>query len=196
MTAVIVEHRPQRVARARRGPWVVVVLLVAVALVAGFLGSRWFTGLRLLVEYPAGSAEVPARVDHTLYTDSGLALEVAYDASGVSTSPTSLPVAVASIVPRVRSNTSQADVQVMTCVRRAGHAGVGAVPDDASDSCSALLPFEPATIEIGSATIQIVLAITPHRSGTVRIAGLDVAYSDGPRSTTQHAGTDIRVTAS
>lgn len=195
MTAVIVEHRPQRVARARRGPWVVVVLLVAVALVAGFLGSRWFTGLRLLVEYPAGSAEVPARVDHTLYTDSGLALEVAYDASGVSTSPTSLPVAVASIVPRVRSNTSQADVQVLTCVRRAGHAGVGAV-EDVADGCSTLTPFQPATIEIGSATIQIVLAVTPHRSGTVHVAGLDVAYSDGPRSTTQHAGTDIRVTAS
>jgi hypothetical protein len=195
MTAVIATLPPAAAVRRRRWPWVVVVALTAAALVVGVLGFHWYTGLRLLVEYPAGAATVPVRVDHTLYSASGLALDVTYDGSGTSTSPTSLPVTVTSIVPRVRSNTSQADVQVMTCLRRDGHDGVGALEDDVSDNCSALTPFAPGTIEIGSPTVEIIVAVTPHRRGAIHIAGFDVAYSYGPRSATQRAGTDLRFTA-
>jgi len=50
------------------------------------------------------------------------------------------------------------------------------------------------TITLGFTTTQVLVAVTPHKPGTVHIAGIDVTYTQGLRQTTQRGGLDLTFT--
>jgi hypothetical protein len=183
MTATL-EDRPTEAKRARIWPWAVVA--VALLMVVGVLGARWYSGLSLLG--PFGSSEsVPAPLGHTLYADTGL--------SGASTTASSLSLHVTAITPHVDSNTSNATIHLMVCLRNRNPIAIGAQETGLSDSCSSVRPLvAPMTITLGFTTIQVLVAVTPYKPGTVHIEGIDVTYTQGLRHTTQQGGLDLTFT--
>lgn len=90
---------------------------------------------------------------------------------------------IACIKPVILRNTAAATVVVEECIRIAGTPGVGVVSSTHS-LCASTRQFRPGCIDVGTNVDQIIYAITPTRTGTLRIAGTAVTYSAG----TQHTG--------
>jgi len=195
MTVTVFDDRPVAGKRARMWPWAVAVA-VAVAVAAGIvalvgvLGARWYSGLSLLQPYPAQGVSDSVPVGHTLYTDAAL-----YAQPATPTRPASILLKVTAITPLVDSNTSNATLRVLVCKRNGTSGPIGTQPAGLFNSCSSVAPFTPPmTINLGFETAQVLVAVTPHRPGTIHIAGFDVTYSHTPRHTTQRTGAELTIT--
>lgn len=180
----------------RRWPWAIVVVGAGILLVGGVLGSRWYSGLSLLMPYSSFGVSGPVSVGHTVYADTGLYAQPTTGQGGVDTTPNSIPITISAITPHMDSNTSHATLQVLVCQRNRSTTGVGTQESGLSDSCSTVIPFSsPMTINLGFSATQVLVAVTPQRSGVVHIAGIDVTYAQGPRHATQRAGADLTFTS-
>lgn len=196
MTAVLIEAQPPEAKRVRRWPWAIVVVAAGILLAGGVLGSRWYSGLSLLMPYPAGAVSGPVTVGHTVYADTGLYAQPTTGEDGVDKTPDSIPITISAITPHVDSNTSQATLHVLVCHRNGSTTAVGTQESGLSFSCSTVIPFtSPMTIDLGFSATQVLVAVTPQRPGVVHIAGIDVTYAQGPRHTTQRAGADLTFTS-
>jgi hypothetical protein len=196
VTTVLIEAQPPEARRVRRWPWAIVVVAAGILLVGGVLGSRWYSGLSLLMPYSSFDVSGPVAVGHTVYADTGLYAQPTTGEDGIDTTPNSIPITISAITPHVGSNTSDATVRVLVCQRNGTNTGVGAQESDLSASCSAVTPFSsPMTIDLGFSATQVLVAVTPQRPGAVHIAGIDVTYAQGPRHAIQRAGADLTFTS-
>ena len=195
MTATLIDPHGVDGTRAPLRPRAVTLVVIAVLLTGSVLGARWYSGLSLLGSYPAERVSGPLALGHTVYADLALSARPTTDQDGTSTTPASIPVTITALAPRVVSNTSDATIRVLICRRNGGTLGVGTQEGGLSNSCSTVTDFAPPmTLTLGFMTAQVIVAVTPHRPGTVHIEGADVTYSQGLRHTTQHAGGDLTLT--
>lgn len=190
MTDVIQETTTPRATPGRRRRAVGAGFLV-VAVVACGAGWRWLHSPDPLADYPVGAATAPVGLGHSVYTDT--AVVAAVNAAGDG--PASIRVTIATDTPVVAENTSNAQVELLVCTRNGGTIGIGMQDGDLTASCSRVSPFRaPERLDLGFMTAQIILKVTPHQAGRVRITGFDVTYSQGLQRRTQHVGADITLT--
>jgi len=180
--------------RRRRKLWVVaLVVIVAVAVAVTVWFAHWRSSLHALIDYPNYGVGMPTAPGHSWYFGSELASTTA-----VSVNPRQLSIDITSVKPVVIENNADADVAVLRCVLR--HPGAGPVGERqvATDAiCASLTPFRSGRVTLGfeAGNDDIVVEVTPHKAGVVRINGVDVRYRSGLRHGSQHAGGQLRVTA-
>jgi hypothetical protein len=86
-------------------------------------------------------------------------------------------------------NTAHATVRVLECRVADPHTGSGtASPAVARRICATRRPFRPGPGDLGFSATEIVYAVTPARTGRIRVEGADVSYLAGDDSGSQHAG--------
>jgi hypothetical protein len=93
--------------------------------------------------------------------------------------------------PRVvKTNTSEATVTVLTCSHGATAISLsaGGTATDPHPSCGLVESFRPGTTSVGLPATGLLLAVTPHRAGTVEVDGAHLTYGVGIRSGSQHVG--------
>jgi hypothetical protein len=175
----------------------VLAISAAVVVVAAAATTTWFvhwrSSLHVLLGYPAYGSAQPLAVGQSLYFGNNLIAARAISHSDDA----GLSLHVSAVRPLVATNTSAADITVLRCPLAFGGAGPDGIDRRRADAvCTSLTPFDGGSVHIGSreGDDDIVLAVTPHRPGTVRIAGLEVSYSTGLRHGTQHVGVQARVT--
>ncbi|GAB3855031.1 hypothetical protein GCM10028801_10100 [Nocardioides maradonensis] len=103
----------------------------------------------------------------------------------------SMRVTLTSAAPRVVTNTADATIEVLVCVLRHGQTGggVGLQGERMTHRMCDLGPASGAELLPGGfPSRELVVAITPHRPGRVRIDGIDVRYDAGWRRGSQHIG--------
>ena len=150
----------------------------------GVLFARWVYGVHALLEGGNGLSG-PVPVEQTMYVG-----ENVVPASGGPTD--TLSVDLRSVTPRITTNTADADVTVLMCT-------VGLDPIGATTAtgpyCTSVSAFHPGNVVLGSrpGSTDIVVAVRPHRAGTVHVEGLDVNYHLGIRRGHAHTGTNIQV---
>jgi hypothetical protein len=147
---------------------VVVAVLVVLVLPGRLLAAEHADDDALVPYHPGGQATAHAVAGTTWHTDAGVDSEVGD------------PLQIQAVHPRVAQDTAAADVQVRIC----GPAGCRAVTDP---------PSGMVHLRLGRA--RLVVSVTPHRAGIVRIDGYDVTYLDGNHRGTEHAGVDLRLRA-
>ena len=115
------------------------------------------------------------------------------DRDGNDTSPLATRVTFTAMTPHLVKNTSDATVEMLVCQRNGSNTGIGdSYREGLADSCASVTPFtSPMTVNLGFMTAQVLVAVTPHQPGVVRISGFDVAYSQGIRRSAQHVGGDL-----
>jgi hypothetical protein len=160
------------------------VLAGVIVIVAGV---RYVFFDRALAGY-SGSASATGSVEQTTY-------------HGVPVRPIGNAVTtlnLRSVSPRIVANTADATVTVLVCTGQASAAPLaygGTHQGDAAQYCAELADFHPGTLRLGSSTTDpqtttgVLLAVTAHRAGVVRIEG-DVSYRQGIRYGHQHVGSD------
>jgi len=83
--------------------------------------------------------------------------------------------------PRIAADTAAAEVTIKVCTTGAG--------------CTAVTAAHGPRLRLsGTGASRVVVSVTPHRAGVVRIDGVDVTYLDAGRRGTEHAGSDLLVT--
>ena len=83
--------------------------------------------------------------------------------------------------PRIAADTAAAEVTIKVCTTGAG--------------CTAVTAAHGPGLRLsGTGASRVVVSVTPHRAGVVRIDGVDVTYLDAGRRGTEHAGSDLLVT--
>lgn len=166
----------------------VVVMLVGVALVAGGLLARsWQTGERLFYGggWRGAHVSLGASPGQTVYFGMGL--------EGRNGSEASRRVELRSVTPIVSENTSAAGVAVLMCTDAGGSATLGSTARDPRPYCATLTAFTPGTVTLGPRATGLLLAVTPHLPGVVRIEGVRISYRTGLRSGTQRVGVEAIV---
>lgn len=164
------------------------VLFVAVLL----MGAAWFAILdfndHAFRDY-RGSASAQTTAGSTLYVGMSIA-PTADNGQGAIT------VNLRTIQPRVAGNGADVTVRVLVC--SGSYAGAllnGGAARVAADLCTTLTPVQRGTTRLDSTT-SFVLAVTPHRAGTVHINGADLHYWRGIHFGHQHVGERLTITAS
>jgi hypothetical protein len=152
---------------AARAAFVVAVLVVLV-LPGRLLAAEHADDDALVPYHPGREATAQAVAGTTWHADAGVDSEVGD------------PLQILAVHPRVAQDTAAADVQVRIC----GPAGCRAVTDPPS-----------GTVHLRAGRARLVVSVTPHRPGIVRIDGYDVTYLDGSHRGTEHAGVDLRLRA-
>jgi hypothetical protein len=174
-------------ARPRR--WYVSALVAAllVALVGGGVGVHaWLVGERLFAG-PEATESGPLPLGHTEYDGIGPLIPAGKNPNAT------VHIDLRSVTPLVTENSSNATIAVMICVTREPGDLIsgGSALDDASQYCKSLTAFHPGPITLGSTATGLVLAVTPHRSGVVRIDGARIHYRDGLRSGREQIGAAV-----
>ena len=83
--------------------------------------------------------------------------------------------------PRIEVDSAAAEVTLKLCTTGAG--------------CTAVTAAHGPRLRLsGTGASRVVVSVTPHRAGVVRIDGVDVTYIDAGRRGTEHAGSDLLVT--
>ena len=83
--------------------------------------------------------------------------------------------------PRVAADSAAADISVLVCTTGAG--------------CTDVTDAEGPRVRLaGPGAAWLMISVTPHRAGQVRIDGVDVTYLDTGRRGTEHAGSALLVT--
>ena len=83
--------------------------------------------------------------------------------------------------PRVAVDSAAADIGVLVCTTDAG--------------CTDVTDAEGPLVRLaGAGAARLMIAVTAHHAGEVRIDGLDVTYRDAARRGTEHAGSAVLVT--
>jgi hypothetical protein len=168
-------------AQSRRSFWLktaISLLLAAAAVVAiaVYIHARdransYVSGVGGVLGYSAGRPGV------TTYADAGLALDG--DSSGHRI------VAVRSVTPVISVNQSHATVRVLVCVPKDSPVGL---VTSLGKWCREIRPFAAGPLDLGNYHAELVLAITPHRPGRLRVNGCRISYLDPPSAGTQHTG--------
>ncbi|MDQ1496027.1 MAG: hypothetical protein QOG69_2510 [Actinomycetota bacterium] len=178
---------PARRARPRRWQIGGLVIALFVALAAGGVGVHaWLVGEHLFTG-PEATEGGPLALGHTEYDGIGPLMPAGKNPNATQ------HIDLRSVTPLVTENTSNATIAVMTCVTRGpgGLIGGGSALDDASQYCKSLTAFHPGPITLGLTATGLVLAVTPHRSGVVRIDGARISYHDGLRTGRERIGTEV-----
>jgi hypothetical protein len=165
----------------RRVAAVVVVIVVGLA-GGGFAAYRWLTGEHLFLG-PGASESISVPAGHTIYVGLGPLL--------AHTSPiATVRVDLRGIHPRVTTNTSDATVTVLSCLHgtTALSLSAGGTATDPHSFCGSVEGFRPGTTSVGPPATGLLLAVTPHRAGTVEVDGAHLTYRAGIRSGSQHIG--------
>ena len=82
--------------------------------------------------------------------------------------------------PRIEVDSAAAEVTIKLCT------GAG---------CTAVTAAHGPRVRLsGIGASRVVVSVTPHRAGEVRIDGVDVTYLDAGRRGTEHAGSTLLVT--
>jgi len=176
-----IDDRPApRPGGVRRRALALTLAAVALVLVAAGGGWWWLTHPDRLV--PAGGAEssVPITLGHRLY-------------EGMFAQPESGTVHVDRVVPHVVTNTARADFRVLLCHSSIGHNTIGSVLDRTGRLCQHPRDPRGADLPTLASNTYLVLEVTPHRPGTVRVEGLRVTYHAGWRRGTEDSGTNLTV---
>jgi hypothetical protein len=147
---------------------VVVAVLVVLVLPGRLLAAEHADDDALVPYHDGGGATAHAVAGTTWHTDAGVDSEVGD------------PLQILAVHPRVAQDTAAADVQVRIC----GPGGCRAVTDPPG-----------GTVRLRPGRARLVVSVTPHRPGVVRIDGYDVTYLDGDHRGTEHAGVDLRLRA-
>jgi hypothetical protein len=173
--------------------WIAVILVVAL-LGAGIPTASWFahrrSHLHSLVDYPLWGAGQPIAVGTTMYFGANTWPADAQGEPGNAT----LLMHVSTVRPVILQNSSAAHITVLDCVRkRLGDDAPGVLVGDVHSHCATLALFASGSLRIGDriGDDDLIIAITPSRTGRVRIAGLRLSYSSGHRHGTQHVGAQI-----
>ena len=91
------------------------------------------------------------------------------------------PIRLVELRPRVELDSAAADVTIKLCTPGAG--------------CTAVTAAHGPRVRLsGIGASRVVVSVTPHRAGEVRIDGVDVTYLDAGRRGTEHAGSTLLVT--
>lgn len=173
---------PTAVGRGWKMP-AAIALVVAVVVAAAAYGGVWLFGPRAL--QGAGAAAVSASVapGHPVF--------VGDVASPVHEGTT---LDLRSIAPVVVRNTSRAVIRMVVCHLR-GATGIGtAGPATVRASCDSLQPFRPGDYRLAFRNgDEILMRVTPRRSGVVRVAKFAVTYRQGMRYGRQYTGVSATV---
>jgi hypothetical protein len=169
------------------GAMVVAIALVAVALIS-VSTVRWFGGLDVITPVGNGASATSEKPGTVLV---GTQI-VAYGPWDASFAYDLEPVDVRSITPVVTEISADADITLLRCT--------GGEPQGVTDAnilagCPGAAPFVPGTMLLGPLPPnEIVVVVTTHKQGVVRIDGFRVDYAVGVRSTTVDAGTRVTFT--
>jgi hypothetical protein len=200
MTSVDVPVRLiKRPMRERRWVWAVAVcvaVLLAACIPTAIWFAHWRSSLHSLVEYPTYGASTAERAGATVYFGSNAWPS---DAEGQPDGGAEVSVHVSAVRPVVRENTAAARIVVLKCVRSSpGDESLGGDVADVRAHCATLVPFASGSVKFGerAGDDDIVLEVTPTRSGKVQIAGIEVRYSSGLRHGVQHIGARISIPTS
>lgn len=100
-------------------------------------------------------------------------------------------VRVTAAEPLVLENTADADITVHVCHERG--IGIGSVTGSLRGYCKTILNLaaEPTLTLAPQAREQLILTITPRRSGQVRVSGMNLTYRHGLRYGTQSVGEHV-----
>lgn len=167
--------------------WVRVLFVAAL-----LIGMAWFAVLdfndHAFREY-SGSAAAYTTVGSTVYIGTSIAPTADHGQGGIT-------VNLRTVSPRVAENGADATVRVFVCSGSyVGSLLSGGATPAAADLCTTLTPAQRGTTHLESTT-GFVLAVTPHRAGTVRIDGADLHYWRGIHFGHQHVGARLTITAS
>lgn len=179
-------------ARLRKRARVLAVVLVLLAAVIGggvWLWS-WDHGLAL---FSSGGNEAggPIPVGRTVY-----ALVINGNPLVGALARQEFTVDVTSVRPHVNLDTAGAAIRVLTCDENGRTIVAGAARS--MPYCRKTAAFAPGPLRFSSDlhSSALVLAITAHHRGKVRIAGVDIAYHAGSRSGDQNTGLRLDFRAS
>ena len=174
------EHDAANRLSDRNRALIATTLIVALALIGW--GVRWLTHpSRLTSVRDTTTVHVP--VDRSVVV-------------GMFAEPRHGHVRVSSATPRVTEDGTQADVRVLVCQGKRGAEPVGTVMATATQVCARVSDPHDAVIgRVSRGGRYLVLEVTPHRAGTLHVAGIDVEYSSGLRRGGQDSGTAVTVTA-
>jgi hypothetical protein len=199
MTAVLGAPHPVTRVRRRRWPWVllacaVVVVTAAIPTTVWFV--HWRSSLSSLVRYPLAGVSQSVGAGQHQYFGGEATAEKAFDhPSGGG----ELAIGVSSIRPVVQENSAGATITILRCVlSKNGQGPIGFDQADTDATCSALTSFRSGRVHLGfdRGDDDLVIEVTPHHAGRVRIAGAEIAYRSGLRHATQHTGLRIGLSVS
>jgi len=168
--------------RRQRTIAVVVVILLGLA-GGGFAGYRWLTGEHLFTG-PGALVGMTLQPGQTLYVGLGPPL------SGTRPNAT-VRVDLRAVHPLVTTNTSDATVTVLACIHgttNPASLSAGGTSLDPHPYCGSVESFRPGMTSVGVSATGLLLAVTPHRAGTVVVDGAHLSYRVGIRSGSQHIG--------
>ena len=168
----------------RRQRIVAVVVVIGLGLCGGgFAGYRWLTGEHLFVG-PGASQSGPLPSGQTLYVGLGPLL--------AGTRPmATVRVDLRAVHPLVTTNTSDATVTVLACIHgttNPASLSAGGTALDPHPYCGSVESFRPGMTSVGVSATGLLLAVTPHRAGTVEVDGARLSYRVGIRSGNQRIG--------
>jgi hypothetical protein len=170
---------------------VVAALLGVVIAIAGIAAFGWWDTHPDLVPSVSGGITLPTRVGQQVRQGTGLVTSRGHDHVVLTVLPgggqrirdtgnvRGFRVTVRSVHPNVVTNTADATVRIEFCRLRL---------------CSVVGPTNHPSAVLQPASAQLVAFITPHRPGTVHIAGFTLSYREGIRAQTQTGGYDVRLT--
>lgn len=94
-------------------------------------------------------------------------------------------------VRKPRENAAHADISFWLCSGLSANGGFGSA-EHAKGSCPNFTRFRAGPERLGPGYVNVLIAITPHRPGSVHIEGVDIRYRQGIRWGRQHTGFDMR----
>lgn len=169
--------------------WISRVLGCAVLAVALVISLHWWFRPHALRDYRTDLREsATARLGQTVYFgQQGGGQESALHKT--------LHIDLRSVRPHIALNTSNAEVKILLCAIGGDPIGVST---DAGPSCASVTNFRSGDVVLGwdRGKTDVIIAITPHRAGQVRVDGLDETYQDGVRRGHQHTGFEVTVNSS
>jgi len=173
---------PGRAPGSRRLIIVAVLVMLGLAVITG--AGYWLGHASLLRGYGDGMG-APTPIGRT----------IAFDTAVVSDRD-AIRVSLKSLKPRVTENSSDATIVFVVCRRNAGTTTLGVSrTSDLRKYCTRTDPLRRSFVgSLGYTTNQILVLVTPRKSGRVHITGYNATYRVGIRSGTQHVGLDTTVT--
>jgi hypothetical protein len=156
------------------------VVVLAALILPGRLLAVEHRGDDELVRFAGGSRHGTAAPGQTWHVDTGV---FSTDRDRIK---------VVEVRPRVSTDTAIADIAFELCTPL--HPGdIDAATGPLSDSCRTVSGAEGGWTRLRPRRAHLVVSLTPHRAGVVKIDGFDVTYVDHGRRGTEYAGWRLRL---